>query len=79
LAKLLYEEALNLDPETGRIVLLLDEVGLYVGENADRLAELDILPEMISQHGNGKVWLFVTAQEAPEEILPRIAKAARSI
>jgi hypothetical protein len=74
LAKLLYEEALNLDPETGRIVLLLDEVGLYVGENADRLAELDILPEMISQHGNGKVWLFVTAQEAPEEILPRIAK-----
>jgi hypothetical protein len=74
LAKLLYEEASNLDAESGRIVLLLDEVGLYVGENADRLAELDILPEMISQHGNGKVWLFVTAQEAPEEILPRIAK-----
>ncbi|MCD6317874.1 BREX system P-loop protein BrxC [Candidatus Aerophobetes bacterium] len=77
LAERLAEEAINLDPVKGRIVLLLDEVGLYVGDSHDRLIEVQAIAETISQeHICGKVWLIVTAQEALEEKIPAIARKA---
>ena len=73
LAKRLKEEAEALDPQKGRIVLLLDEVGLYVGDSHDRLMELQAFSETISKQ-MGKLWLIVTAQEALEEKIPEVAK-----
>ena len=72
LVELLVKEAEKLDKDNGRIVLLLDEVGLYIGTDTDRLTDLNILAEEIERIGRGKVWLFVTAQEALEDVLPRI-------
>jgi len=75
LAQRLKEEAEALDPIKGRIVLLLDEVGLYVGDNHDRLMELQAIAETISQkHMRGKVWLIVTSQEALEEKIAEIGR-----
>ena len=75
LANRLYEEAQMIDPIKGRIVLLLDEVGLYIGNSHDRLVELQAIAETISQdHIRGKVWLIVTAQEALEEKIPEVAR-----
>lgn len=72
LARRLLEEAESLDPEEGRILILLDEVGLYIGTNTDRLTDLDTISENISSKCKGKVWLYVTAQEALEEIIPKV-------
>jgi len=74
LVKTLVAEAEKLGKENGRIILLLDEVGLYIGTNTDRLTDLGILAEHIERIGKGKVWLFVTAQEALEEVIPRVEK-----
>jgi hypothetical protein len=72
LVEALVAEAEKLGKENGRIILLLDEVGLYIGTNTDRLTDLGILAEHIERIGKGKVWLFVTAQEALEEVIPRV-------
>ncbi|MEM3572818.1 MAG: BREX system P-loop protein BrxC [Nitrososphaeria archaeon] len=72
LVEALVAEAEKLGKENGRIILLLDEVGLYIGTNTDRLTDLGILAEHVERIGKGKVWLFVTAQEALEEVIPRV-------
>ena len=72
LARRLLEEAEAIDKMDGRVVLLLDEVGLYVGRGADRLTELNALAENVEKIGKGKVWIFATAQEAIEQVLSGI-------
>jgi len=72
LARRLLEEAEAIDSKDGRFILLLDEVGLYVGRGVDRLTELNALAENVEKIGMGKVWIFATAQEAIEQILPQI-------
>lgn len=72
LARRLLEEAEAIDPKDGRFILLLDEVGLYVGRGVERLTELNALAENMEKIGKGKVWIFATAQEAIEQILPQI-------
>jgi low affinity Fe/Cu permease len=72
LVEMLVGEAEKLGGGNGRIVLLLDEVGLYIGTYTDRLTDLNILAEEIERIGKGKVWLFVTAQEAIEDVIPRV-------
>lgn len=74
LAERLKDEADAIDKDKGRIAVLLDEVGLYIGINTDRLTDLNTISESISKACKGKVWLFVTAQEALEEIIPRVEK-----
>ncbi|GFP32077.1 hypothetical protein HKBW3S42_00382 [Candidatus Hakubella thermalkaliphila] len=76
IAQRLLEEAEALDANGGRVVVLLDEVGLYVATNTDRLTELNALSEQIAKVGKGKVWLFVTAQEALEEVIPKVEARA---
>jgi hypothetical protein len=63
----LREIAEGLDQERGRLVILLDEVGLYLGKHQDRYLELKSIAEGVSKANVfGKLWLVVTSQEAPE-------------
>ena len=78
LAERLVEEAEAIHPTQGRLGILLDEVGLYIGTHTDRVTELNALSERITELGKGKVWLIVTAQEALEQIIPKVeAKAGQ--
>jgi len=73
LAQRLTREAMNIDKEQGRVVLILDEVGLYLrSAGASGLTELNSLAEDLERIGNGKVWLVATAQEALEHVAPEI-------
>lgn len=47
LAERLLEIANELDANNGRVVVLLDEVGLYVGTNSDRLNDLNAVAEIL--------------------------------
>lgn len=67
LAERLKAEAGAIEPTTGRLVVLLDEVGLYIGDHQDRYLELKAIAENLARADIfGKVWLVVTSQEAPE-------------
>lgn len=68
----LCREATALDPSKGRLVVLLDEAGLYVGDSVDRLTDLNILAEQVSTKSRGKIWLIVSAQESLAELVPRL-------
>lgn len=68
----LRQTAEILDPTQGRMVVLLDEVGLYIGDSIERLTDLNALAEQVVQAGHGKVLLVVTAQEALTDLVPRL-------
>ncbi|MEM3449088.1 MAG: DUF6079 family protein, partial [Nitrososphaerota archaeon] len=68
----LREEAKNLHPHNGRVIVLLDEVGLYIGDSIERLTDLNALAEQVVEQGDGKVLLIATAQEALTDLVPRL-------
>jgi hypothetical protein len=68
----LYSEAESLDQRNGRLVVLLDEVGLYIGDSVERLRDLNALAEQVVQKGEGKILLIATAQEALTDLVPRL-------
>jgi hypothetical protein len=70
----LCKEAVDLDKNNGRIMVLLDEVGLYIGDSIPRLTDLNNLAEQVVQRGEGKVLLIATAQEALPELVPRLTR-----
>jgi len=71
-ARDLVQEAKHLHEHNGRLVVLLDEVGLYIGDSVERLTDLNSLAEQVVQQGEGKVLLIATAQEALTDIVPRL-------
>ena len=70
--KKLKEFAERIDRNKGRIIVLLDEVGLYIGDDKNRLTDLNALAEQVVREGEGKVWLIATAQEALPEMVERL-------
>ena len=46
-----------------RLVLVLDESGQWIEDNAERLAQLQALVEESAIQGKGKLWVFVTTHE----------------
>lgn len=73
LAARLKEEAERIHPDTGRLVVLLDEVGLYIGNYPDRYLELKAIAENLSgAEIFAKAWLIATSQEAPEQKIQEV-------
>jgi len=64
------------DDELGRpvkLVLLLDEVSLFIGTDFDRLTELQTLAESVDEIGDGDIQLVATAQAKIEDVQPQFA------
>ncbi|WP_231187339.1 hypothetical protein [Haladaptatus sp. DYF46] len=56
-----------------KLVLLLDEVSLFIGTDFDRLTELQTLAESVDEIGDGDVQLVATAQAKIEDVQPQFA------
>ena len=56
-----------------KLVLLLDEVSLFIGTDFDRLTELQTLAESVDEIGDGDIQLVATAQAKIEDVHPRFA------
>ncbi|RAW45814.1 hypothetical protein DQW50_07310 [Halorubrum sp. 48-1-W] len=56
-----------------KLVLLLDEVSLFVGTNFERLTELQTLAENVDDIGDGNIQLVATAQAKIEDVQPQFA------
>ncbi|WP_137286990.1 hypothetical protein [Halorussus salinisoli] len=64
------EEALG---KPVKLVLLLDEVSLFIGTDFERLTELQTLAENVDDVGDGDVQLVATAQAKIEDVQPKFA------
>ncbi len=73
----LVEFAKQLDENNGRVIVLLDEVGLYIGDSVSRLTDLNSVAEQVVQSGKGKILLIASAQEAIRELVPRLTRDAQ--
>jgi len=73
----LVEFAKQLDENNGRVIVLLDEVGLYIGDSVSRLTDLNSVAELVVQSGSGKILLIASAQEALRELVPRLTRDAQ--
>ncbi len=72
--KALVKEARRIGEAAGRVVVLLDEVGLYIGDDVDRLTDLNRLAELVVERGQNRVLLIATAQEAITDLVPRLTR-----
>jgi len=64
------------EDELGRpvkLVVLLDEVSLFIGTDFDRLTELQTLAESVDEVGDGDIQLVATAQARIEDVQPQFA------
>ena len=59
--------------EPVKLVLLLDEVSLFIGTDFERLTELQTLAENIDDIGDGDIQLVATAQAKIEDVQPKFA------
>ncbi|WP_138006594.1 hypothetical protein [Halalkalirubrum salinum] len=56
-----------------KLVLLLDEVSLFIGTDFERLTELQTLAENVDDIGGGDIQLVATAQAKIEDVQPKFA------
>ncbi len=56
-----------------KLVLLLDEVSLFIGTDFERLTELQTLAENVDDIGDGDIQLVATAQAKIEDVQPKFA------
>jgi hypothetical protein len=56
-----------------KLVLLLDEVSLFIGTDSERLTELQTLAENVDDVGDGDIQLVATAQAKIEDVQPKFA------
>ncbi len=56
-----------------KLVLLLDEVSLFIGTKFERLTELQTLAENVDDIGDGDIQLVATAQAKIEDVQPKFA------
>jgi hypothetical protein len=72
----LNELRVEREAELGRpvkLVLLLDEVSLFIGTDFERLTELQTLAENVDEVGDGDIQLVATAQAKIEDVQPKFA------
>lgn len=53
------------------LVFVVDEMGSFIGDSGDKIAEVNSLSEMIANKGKGKVWLICTSQLDLEKVVDR--------
>lgn len=72
LAEILLEDLEDSDDD--RFVLIMDEIGQYVGDNDDKLLELQSIVENFGEKGNGDLWVIVTAQSKLSKIIDGVKR-----
>ncbi|MFW6016286.1 MAG: hypothetical protein ACOCRK_07590, partial [bacterium] len=60
----------NKQEKDAKLILLLDEISLFIGTSYDQLTELNVLAEKIDEIGKGNIMNIITAQERIEDVQP---------
>lgn len=56
------------EKDNHRIIFIIDEMGFYIGDNSDLMANLMTIAEDFGRILKGKAWIIVSSQEAVDKI-----------
>ncbi|GAB6099286.1 hypothetical protein JCM16358_11650 [Halanaerocella petrolearia] len=62
-----------------RVLFVVDEIGMYVGENTERLIEIQTLEEEFEEQGKGNIWFVALAQEQIRKVKSRLRKQSNRL
>ena len=60
---------LNHQPANHRLIFLVDEVGQFIGDDANLMLNLQTVTEELFSRTNGRVWVIVTSQENIDAVI----------
>jgi len=73
-----YVEKKESDKEP-RFFVFLDEISQFIGDDEEKLLELQSIAESFGMIGKGKLWLGVTSQEELKELIPGILAKEKEV
>ena len=62
-------EYIEIKGDNHHVVFLVDEIGQYIGDDKQLMLNLQTITENLGTECGGKAWLFVTSQEAIDEVI----------
>jgi hypothetical protein len=59
------------DGRMNHLVFVVDEMGTFISDSAEKIGELNSLAEQLGNKGKGKVWIVATSQQDLESVVDR--------
>ncbi len=74
LADYVLERQRQAGERSTHLIYIVDEVSMFIGDNDQKLLELQSIAEEFGTHGKGRLWLVVTAQEKIEDVIEGVKR-----